>query len=166
MHHLNTLGVNRRSINWHLFDALVRFLCQCFAEPHTNSEFLQSMGTNFIEKFMFWKGVYSVLASQWCMCLYDDPQAWLLRPKMVDILSYKLADVSVYRMPSKHSNAFQYSQPCWVTLQHLTLDLKERLQLPCSCQHTDIISLHAVVLDLASKHWWKTWLFECLADTQ
>ena len=43
------------------------------------------------------------------------------------------------------------------------LDLKEGVWLPYLCPHQEMIVLHAAVLDLASKHWWKTWLFECLA---
>ena len=64
-------------------------------------------------------------------------------------------------MASKHANAFQYSEPCTVPRQYPMLDPKEGLQLPCSCQHQDIIFLHTAVLDLASKHWCET-LFECI----
>ena len=69
----------------------------------------------------------------------------------------------VYHTTSNHLNALQYSEPYIVAIQYPTLIPKEGLQFHCSWQHRDIICLHAVALDLASKHWWNTWLFECLA---
>ena len=69
----------------------------------------------------------------------------------------------VYRMNSKHSGTFQYLEPCRVAIQYRMLAAKEGLQLPCSCQHWHVIFTHALILDLAVKHWLKTWLFECLA---
>ena len=59
------------------------------------------------------------------------------------------------RMTSKHSNTFQYSVTCMFTVQHRMLNLKEGLQLTCSCSHRDIMFIHAVNLDLASKHCWR-----------
>ena len=60
-----------------------------------------------------------------------------------------------HRMTSKHSNAFQHSVLCMSTLQHPMLDLKEGLQLPCICEQQDLVVIHVVDLDLASKHCWK-----------
>ena len=72
---------------------------------------------------------------------------------------YKLA----YRMASKHSNAFQYSEPHRVAIRCPSPGPKEGSQSLCSCQHQDIINSHDVVLALASKRCWITWLFECLS---
>ena len=44
-----------------------------------------------------------------------------------------------YCMTSKHSNAFQYSMTCMFDVRHPMLNLKEGLQLPCSCQHRYIV---------------------------
>ena len=67
-------------------------------------------------------------------------------------------------MTCKHSNAFQYSELNRIVMRYQVLDSKEALHWPCPCQHhRDILVLHAVVLDLASKCWRKMWLFECLA---
>ena len=54
-------------------------------------------------------------------------------------------------------NAFQYLE----LRQYPMVNPTEGLLLPCSCPHRDIMFLHAV-LALASKHWWKSWLFDCL----
>ena len=48
-------------------------------------------------------------------------------------------------------------------LPRATLNHNAWLQLPCSCRHRYIISLHAIVPDHASKHWGKAWLFDFLA---
>ena len=66
----------------------------------------------------------------------------------------------IYCMTSEHANAFQHSEPCRVTMWYPMRDLKEALQLPCSREHEDIISAYTVVMDLASHHWLRTWLFE------
>ena len=41
-------------------------------------------------------------------------------------------------MTSKHSNAYQNSDPCRVAIQYLIFDLKPALQQPYSCEHRDI----------------------------
>ena len=43
------------------------------------------------------------------------------------------------------------------------LDPKEALQMPCASKHRNVIFSHAVVLDRASKYWWRLQMFECLA---
>ena len=49
-----------------------------------------------------------------------------------------------------------------VVIRYLMLDPDKGLQSPCSPQQRDIIVLHAVILERASEHCWKTWSFECL----
>ena len=74
--------------------------------------------------------------------------------------------IETYCMACKHSSACYYSELRIVAMQCPMLDPREELQSPCSCQHRDITFLHAVVLYLASKSWWKTWLLECSAVIQ
>ena len=71
----------------------------------------------------------------------------------------------MYCTISKHSNTFHCSEPCRVAILY-PMPLKEGLQLRCSCQHQEVIFSQAFVLDLASKDWWKTQLFKCLAVIQ
>ena len=39
----------------------------------------------------------------------------------------------VYRITCNYSNAFQYSESCWVAIRYPMPDPKEGLQSPCSC---------------------------------
>ena len=76
-----------------------------------------------------------------------------------------LTSLTMCRTRSRHLHAFQYPEPCRAAMRYRyrMLDQKDAMQSPCSCQHQNIIVLHAVVLDVASKYCWLTWLFECLA---
>ena len=67
----------------------------------------------------------------------------------------------IYTIPPLNIQTFSNMLSCRATTRCHVLDWKEGIQLPC--QHREILSLHAVVLNLASKHWWKTRLFECFA---
>ena len=67
-----------------------------------------------------------------------------------------------YRMTSKHLNAFQYSEPCGDFIQYLMLR-SERRVITVLLSTPGYHLFACFLLDLASKHWWKTWLFGCLA---
>ena len=53
-------------------------------------------------------------------------------------------------MTSKNPKAFQYPKPRRVVIQYPMLDPKEGWQLPCSCQHRDVILSHLPGADLTS----------------
>ena len=82
---------------------------------------------------------------------------------MIPILTYLYTTISIYCTTSKRSNAFQDSERNRFPIWYSKLDPKEELPLTCSCQHGDIIIVHAFVLDLACNDWWKMWLVECSA---